>query len=80
MQRVRYRLAAFKEIRRDPGVVARLERAGRAVKNSAGDGYEISSNQGKTRWRVGVYTRTNRAKRDNAKHNSLIRALDSGRG
>lgn len=80
MPKIRYHISAFQKIRRDPGVVRKLESAGRAVKDSAGDGYEMSSSQGKTRWRVGVYTRTNRAKRDNARRNSLLKALDSGRG
>jgi hypothetical protein len=77
---IKWNLDAFEEIRRAPSVKADL--AGRAARiaAAAGDGYESSSAEGASRSRASVVTTTYAAIRDNAKHNTLIRAVDAGRG
>lgn len=77
--RIKFRLAAFEELRRDRGVVADLQRRTNAVAASAGDGYEPSVVHGATRVRGSVITATGDARLDNARHNTLLRALDAGR-
>nr|DAW17870.1 MAG TPA: type I neck protein [Caudoviricetes sp.] len=72
------------EIRRDPGVVAELESVAQEVAdraNSSGEGtYAVGSQQGRKnpqgRWRASVVTADAKAMVDNAKRNTLIRALD----
>lgn len=79
----------FYALRSAPNVVADLERRGRRVRDAAnrsmpeGEGYAMSSFQGakkpQGRWFVQVYTRTTHAKRSNAKHNTLIKAMDEAK-
>lgn len=78
--RIRFRFAAFEELRREPGVVADLQRRTNAVAAAAGAGYLPSVQQGDTRARGSVITATSEARLDNARHNTLLRALDAGRG
>lgn len=84
--RIKFRNAAFYELRRHPNVIRELERRGRQIVDAAnatlpeGVGYKMSSFQGKRkpygRWFVQVYTASNHAKRSAAKHNTLIRVLN----
>lgn len=82
--KVKHHLRGYYELRRAPGVVKDLEARGARMKRKCGEGYEMSSQQGarrpQGRWRVAVFTQTNRAKRDNAKHATLLRSIDSARG
>ena len=69
------------EIRTSPQVQAELRRIEASIRADLGDGYEsaVTVNDRvpaeRTRARLGVWTRTYEAKRDNAKNDSLIRAL-----
>lgn len=76
----KWNVKAFEQIRFTSAAAAACEKPGKAMMAQLGEGYAMSSGRGKTRHRVGVYTRTNRAKRDNARHNSLIKALGSAHG
>lgn len=75
---------AMYDIRRDPAVVAMLEAEAEKVAdraNEMGNGtYAVGSQQGRKnpqgRWRASVVTADAKAMVDNAKHNTLIRALD----
>lgn len=73
-------VSEFEAIRRLPGVEAELDRRAEAIAEAAGDGYEWSGSDGKSRSRAGVYPTTFKAIRDNAKNNTLLKALDAGRG
>ncbi len=83
--RVKISNKAMYDLRRSPGVVGFLEGKGEMVVDAAneslpeGEGYAMSSSQGRRnpygRWAVRVYTSSNHAKRSNAIHNTLIRAL-----
>lgn len=82
--KVKHRIKGYYELRSAPGVQSDLEARGRAVQKGCGEGYEMSSSQGKRkpqgRWRVAVFTRTRHAMRDNMKNNTLLRNLDKARG
>ncbi|CAM3953253.1 hypothetical protein NONI108955_01225 [Nocardia ninae] len=71
-------------LRRAPGVVRDGEARGRRVKAAAGEGFEMTSRQGarhpQGRWRVTIFARTIKAARRNAKDNTLVKALNAGRG
>lgn len=86
--KLKWNRSAMYEIRRAPGVVGFLEAKGSAVRNSAnqtlqaGQGYEMSSRQGRKgppgyqgRWAVRVYTSSDDAKRSEATNNTLLRLL-----
>lgn len=87
--RVRVELNSQYDLRRAPGVVALTTSIGKRVLDTAnrtlkeGEGYAMSSQQGskknKGRWAVRVYTRSIHAMHSNAKHNTLIRAMESAR-
>ena len=82
--RIKHNVAGYKALRAAPGVVADLERRANAVKETAGDGFEMSSRQGAARpqgrWRTSVVTATPKAMRKNQRENTLLRALEAGRG
>jgi len=86
--KVKHKIGGYYKLRSSGGVVAFLEGAGEAVASRAngqlknGQGFKMSSRQGEKRpqgrWRVTVAAVTPYAKRANAKHNTLIRALGGG--
>ena len=81
--RIEWNTEAMPEIRRAPGVVAELESVAQEVAdraNSSGEGtYAVGSRQGRKnpqgRWRASVVTADAKAMLDNARNNTLIRAL-----
>ncbi len=85
--KIRWNHNALYQIRSAPGVRAELERRGRRIVANANstlrerDGYAMSSTQGarrpQGRWRVTVFTRSTHAKRSNARHNTLVRLMQS---
>ena len=81
--RIKWNNKGFYDLRREPGVVQDLERRARAVKEAAGEGYEVGSIQGarnpQGRWRTSVITADYKSQKDNAKNDTLLRALDRGR-
>lgn len=76
--RIKWRVAGFRELRLEPGVIADLEERAEAVAAAAGDGYEASAMAGKNRGRASVITADYAAMRDNAKNQTLLRSLDAG--
>lgn len=85
--RILFKDGAFHALRSGPDVVADLERRGRRLAAVAGaaDGcnYRVQSRQGASRpqgrWRVSVTTGDPKAIRSNAKHHTLLGALDAAR-
>lgn len=77
--KIKWKISGFEELRRAPGVAADVDSRGARVAAAAGDGYESSSYEGTGRHRNSVMTKTPKAMIDNARHNTLLRALDAGR-
>lgn len=81
--KVSHKIAGHRAVRNAAGTSAELERRGAAVLAAAGGreaGFRMRSRGGKARHRVTVAAVTKGAKARNAKDNTLIRALDAGRG
>lgn len=55
-----------------------IESAAERIAAAAGTGFEPSVQQGKTRPHGVVKTATFKARRDNARHNTLLKALNAG--
>ena len=77
--RIKWNIKGFEELRRAPGVAADIDSRAARVAAAAGDGYESSPYRGSGRHRASVMTKTPKAMVNNAKHNTLLRALDAGR-
>lgn len=56
-----------------------IESAAERIAAAAGKGFEASVQQGKTRPHGVVKAATFKARRDNARHNALLKALNAGR-
>lgn len=80
MSRVRYkhRRESHGELLNSSAVGALVSRKAGEVAARAGRGYTASTRMGKTRYRAIVYPDTWRAKIDNARHNTLVKALGGG--
>lgn len=80
--RIVHKIEGYHQLRSEPGVRAKLESMGRRVLAAAGGesaGYRMDSRQGRSapqgRWRVSVAAVSYAAKLDNARHNTLLRAM-----
>lgn len=77
--RIKWSIPDFVALRHEPGVAADVDSRAARVAAAAGDGYESSPYRGSGRHRASVMTKTPKAMASNAKHNTLLRALDAGR-
>lgn len=48
------------------------------IRGKLGDGYEVTTYNGKTRVNASVHANTVKARQDNAKNNTLLKALGGG--
>ena len=76
MSRVRFELdrAGVRELMKSPEAMAVCKEYASAVRNRAGDGYEVDTYLGKTRANASVYAATYEARRDNYENNTLLKA------
>ena len=79
MARIVWNLTGFEALRRSPGVAADLRRRADAIAEACGDGFVAESGQGRTRARAAVIAASGRARRVNARDNTILRNLDAGR-
>lgn len=77
--RIKWNLDGFRQIRVAPRVQAHIAQLAAEIATRAGDGYEtrpVETGEGRTaRARVAVLTGTDEARRDNARNQTLLRAL-----
>lgn len=76
---IRWKMNGFKQVRKSQEMEALLQKVVDEMLNELGEGYEGDVEEGSSRLRAGVLTATQQAKRDNARHNSLLRALAKAR-
>lgn len=79
--------AAARAIMKSPGVRADLINRAKRIRDAAEDmsesgnaEYMVSTYDGNVAAKVHVFCANNAAKRSNAKHNSLVKSIDAGRG
>lgn len=72
--------AEMRRILRSPEALANLVGRGGRIASAAGRGFEVKPSVGRNRARVAVVATTSAAKRAEAKHGVLSKALDAGRG
>lgn len=77
MNSVRIKLdsAGIQSLLKGSEVGAVVDEITEAVQGRCGDGYEISNRPGRKRYIGEVYAATYRARRDNSKNNTLLKAL-----
>lgn len=64
-----------REVLKSEGVQGVLSQKGAEVQNRCGDGYDQSDKVGKKRAYVTIYASSFKAKRENKKNNTLLKAL-----
>lgn len=79
MSKMHFKLnrAGVRELLKSPEMQAVLTDKANGIRNRAGDGYESDIYVGKTRANAMVYADSFQAKRDNKKHNTLLKAVKS---
>ena len=78
--KIKWNNPAFREIRTLPAVDADMQSRADRVAAAAGSGYEAKRTANpRNRARAAVVTTSYRAIRENARNNTLLRALDAGR-
>ncbi|HEL2235824.1 hypothetical protein Q7V18_02065 [Streptococcus suis] len=77
MARTKFKLnrAGVRELMKSPKMQAVLTDKANGIRNRAGTGYESDIFVGKTRANAMVYADSYQAKRDNKKHNTLLKAV-----
>jgi hypothetical protein len=81
MQRIKLNNKAFRDLRTSDAVQADLAERAQRIADAAGDGYEVGDGEvARNRARASVVAVTEQARADNARNNTLLRALDAGRG
>lgn len=77
--KIKWNPNALYEVRRSGPVQAAIHTQAAQIASRAGDGYSWDSQQGRRapqgRWRAIVFPETWRARRDNARNNTLVRSL-----
>ncbi|OFQ34007.1 hypothetical protein HMPREF2943_03065 [Corynebacterium sp. HMSC072D12] len=71
----KWNVDGFREIRYSPGVKSLVHEHAQAITDKLPDGYGWSAREGKTRYRGLVFPHTYKARIDNARHNSLLKAM-----
>lgn len=69
----------MQDVLKSPGMQQELTKYGEAVRDKAGDGYEGELKIYKKRAVYEVRAESPKAKRDNLKHNTLLKALGGGK-
>lgn len=78
--KIRWNLPAFRKLRTDPAVQADILRRAEKIAEAAGDGFKAVQSPARNRARAAVVAVTPEAVARNARDQSLLKALDAGRG
>ena len=76
MSKVKFELnrAGVRELLRSPEALSVCQTYAGAVRNRAGEGYEVDTYVGKNRANASVYAATYEARKDNYENNTLLKA------
>jgi len=77
--RMQWKMRGFKEVRTSDEVEALLRKVIDEMLDDLGEGYEGDVQTGRSRSRGGVVTASREAREDNARNNTLLRALAAAR-
>lgn len=78
--RVKHDAKAYRDLLKSQAVLADLRARAKRVAAAAGQGFEYGAQLGRNRARAYVLTASNAARRRNSRENTLVRALEAGRG
>lgn len=76
--RIQWNLDGFRELRRDPALVAQIDELADDVAGRAGRGFDWKSRTDTERHRAIVFTDTPRSKVVNARDNTLLKVIGGG--
>ena len=81
MSKVKFKLnrAGVRELMKSKGMLGICTEHADAVQSRAGEGYEVTTYIGKNRANASVMAATYKARKDNLKNNTLLKALGGGR-
>jgi hypothetical protein len=80
MPKIKLNNAAFRELRTSEAVQADLAERAKRIADAAGEGFEVGDGEAaRNRARASVVAVTAQAQAENARNNTLLRALDAGR-
>lgn len=78
--KIKVNRSEVRRVMRSPEALLELTGRGQRVAVAAGPGFEVKPSVGRNRARVAVVAATSAARRAEAKHGVLSKALDAGRG
>ena len=73
--RVELNEKGVRELLQSPEMAAICKEHAQTIANRAGEGYMVTTYTGRTRVNASVYAATDKAKRDNLKNNTLLKAV-----
>jgi hypothetical protein len=78
--KIKFRSAGFAKVMRSTGVRDDLVRRGEAIRDTAGDGFEVVLTRRSDRWAVSVRTSDYQSRLAEARDSALTAAIGAGHG
>ncbi|WP_281522480.1 hypothetical protein [Mogibacterium timidum] len=67
--------SGVRELLRSSELMEECSRHAKRIQNRCGEGYEVTTHTGKNRVNASVHAKTIKARKDNAKNNTLLKAM-----
>ena len=75
MTRFQLNRSGVRELLRSDELMAECSNHAKRIQNRCGDGYEMTTHVGKNRVNASVHAKTIKARKDNSKNNTLLKAM-----
>ena len=75
MTKFRLNRSGVRELLRSDELMAECSKHAKRIQNRCGDGYEMTTHVGKNRVNASVHAKTIKARKDNSKNNTLLKAM-----
>ncbi len=75
MTKFRLNRSGVRELLRSDELMAECSKHAKRIKSRCGDGYEMTTHVGKNRVNASVHAKTIKARKDNSKNNTLLKAM-----